>query len=31
MKAVKRYFKDNMGILIALAAMIAFLCVWPAT
>ena len=31
MKAVKRYFKDNMGILIALAAMILFLCVWPAT
>ena len=31
MKAVKRYFKDNLGILIALAAMILFLCVWPAT
>lgn len=31
MKAVKRYFKDNMGILIALAAMVVFLCVWPAT
>ena len=31
MKAVKRYLKDNLGILIALAAMILFLCVWPAT
>ena len=31
MKAVKRYFKDNMGILIALAVMVLFLCVWPAT
>ena len=31
MKAVKRYIKDNLGILIALAAMILFLCVWPAT
>lgn len=31
MKAVKRYLKDNLGILIALTAMILFLCVWPAT
>ena len=31
MKAVKRYLKDNLGILIALAAMIAFLCIYPAT
>ena len=31
MKAVKRYLQDNLGILIALAAMILFLCVWPAT
>lgn len=31
MKAVKRYIKDNMGILIALAVMVLFLCVWPAT
>ena len=31
MKAVKRYLKDNLGILIALAAMILFLCGWPAT
>ena len=31
MKAVKRYLKDNLGILIALAAMIMFLCVWPET
>lgn len=31
MKAVKRYLKDNLGILIAMAAMILFLCVWPAT
>ena len=31
MKAVKRYLKDNLGILIALAAMILFLCIWPAT
>ena len=31
MKAVKCYLKDNLGILIALAAMILFLCVWPAT
>ena len=31
MKAVKRYLKDHLGILIALAAMILFLCVWPAT
>ena len=31
MKAVKRYLKDNLGILIAMAAMIAFLCIYPAT
>ena len=31
MKAVKRYLKDNLGILIALAAMVVFLCVWPRT
>ena len=31
MKAVKRYFKENLGILIALLIMIAFLCVWPRT
>ncbi len=31
MKAVKRYFKENLGILIALAIMILFLCVWPTT
>ena len=31
MKAGKRYQKDTLGILIALAAMILFLCVWPAT
>lgn len=31
MKAVKRYIKDNMGILIALAVMVLFLCIWPAT
>ena len=31
MKAVKRYLKYNLGILIALAAMILFLCIWPAT
>ena len=31
MKAVKRYIKDNLGILIALALMIAFLCVYPRT
>ena len=31
MKSVKRYFKDNLGILIALAAMILFLCIWPTT
>ena len=31
MKAVKRYFKDNLGILIALALMIVFLCVYPRT
>ncbi len=31
MKAVKRYFKENLGILIALLIMIAFLCIWPRT
>ena len=31
MKAVKRYLKDNLGILIAMAAMIVFLCIYPAT
>lgn len=31
MKAVKRYIKDNLGILIALILMIAFLCVYPRT
>ena len=31
MKAVKRYFKENLGILIALVAMIVFLCVFPRT
>lgn len=31
LKGVKRYFKDNMGILCALAAMIIFLCFWPTT
>lgn len=31
MKAVKRYFKDNLGILIAFAAMVAFLCIYPRT
>lgn len=31
MKAVKRYFKDNLGILIALAVMVAFLCIYPRT
>ena len=31
MKAVKRYFKENLGILIALLMMIAFLCIWPRT
>lgn len=31
MKAVKRYFKENLGILIALAVMVLFLCVWPTT
>ena len=30
-KSVKRYFKDNLGILCALAAMILFLCLWPTT
>ena len=31
MKAIKRYFKENLGILIALLMMIAFLCIWPRT
>ena len=31
MKAVKRYFKENIGILAALLVMIAFLCVYPRT
>ena len=31
MKAVKRYIKDNLGILIALVLMVAFLCVYPRT
>lgn len=31
MKAVKRYFKENLGILVALVVMITFLCVWPRT
>lgn len=31
MKAIKRYFKENLGILIALLIMIAFLCIWPRT
>jgi len=31
MKAVKRYIKDNLGILIALVLMIAFLCIYPRT
>ena len=31
MKAIKRYFTDNMGIIIALAAMILFLYVYPTT
>ena len=31
MKAVKRYFKENLGILVALVVMIAFLCIWPRT
>ena len=30
-KSVKRYFKDNLGILIALAAMVLFLYIWPTT
>ena len=30
-KSIKRYFKDNLGILIALAAMILFLYIWPTT
>ena len=31
MKAVKRYFKENVGILAALLVMIAFLCIYPRT
>jgi len=31
MKAVKRYIKENLGILIALVLMIAFLCIYPRT
>ena len=31
MKAVKRYFKENIGILAALLVMILFLCVYPRT
>ena len=31
MKAVKRYFIDNMGIICALAGMVLFLYLWPAT
>lgn len=31
MKAVKRYFKENIGILAALLVMIAFLCIYPRT
>ena len=31
MKAVKRYVKENLGILIALVLMVAFLCVYPRT
>ena len=30
-KGVKRYFKDNLGILLALIAMILFLYIWPTT
>ena len=30
-KSVKRYFKDNLGILIALVAMVLFLYIWPTT
>lgn len=30
-KSIKRYFKDNLGILIALAAMVLFLYVYPVT
>lgn len=30
-KSIKRYFKDNLGILIALAAMVIFLYVYPVT
>ena len=31
MKSIKRYFTDNMGIIIALAAMILFLYIFPTT
>ncbi|MCR5347782.1 MAG: ABC transporter permease [Fretibacterium sp.] len=31
MKSVKRYFVDNMGIICALAGMVMFLYLWPAT
>ncbi|MBQ9527112.1 MAG: ABC transporter permease [Fretibacterium sp.] len=31
MKALKRYFVDNMGIICALAGMVMFLYLWPAT
>ena len=31
MKAVKRYFKENIGILAALLVMVAFLCIYPRT
>ena len=31
MKAVKRYFKENLGIIIALVLMVAFLCIYPRT
>ena len=30
-KGVVRYFKDNLGILIALIGMVAFLYIWPTT
>jgi len=30
-KSIKRYFKDNLGILIALTAMVLFLYIWPTT
>ena len=31
MKAIKRYFKENLGIIIALVLMVTFLCVYPRT